>query len=146
MGDVYAEYMKVLKRPDVVLASNKTREKAVSEFKEKYPNADMSKFDFEVDVDLSGKVTGVVVNYKVDEDTSYDITSDGFKSNPKWVKFLYSVSLPMDGPDCGIGVEPFTVSSLLSSLQSPITTRESLVPIECERMMMTIILTSFVLM
>ena len=90
MGDVYAEYMRVLKRPDVVLASNKAREKAISEFKEKYPNADMSKFDFEVDVDLSGKVTGVVVNYKVNEDTSYAITSDGFKSNPEWVKFLYS--------------------------------------------------------
>ena len=90
MGDVYADYMKVLKRPDVVLASNKAREKAVSEFRKKYPEADMSKFDFEVDVDLSGKVTGVIVNYKVDEDTSYDITSDGFKSNPEWVKFLYS--------------------------------------------------------
>ena len=90
MGDVYAEYIKVLKRPDVVLASNKAREKAISKFKEKYPNADMSKFDFEVDVDLSGKVAGVVVNYMVDEDTSDDITSDGFKSNPKWVKFLYS--------------------------------------------------------
>jgi hypothetical protein len=74
MGDVYAEYMKVLKRPDVVLASNKAREQAISEFKEKYPNADMSKFDFEVDVDLSGKVTGVVVNYKVGKDTSYNIT------------------------------------------------------------------------
>ena len=90
MGDVYAEYMEVLKRSDVVLASNKAREKAISEFKEKYPSANISKFDFEVDVDLSGKVTGVVVNYKVDEDTSYDITSDGFKSNPEWVKFLYS--------------------------------------------------------
>ena len=90
MGDVYAEYMRVLKRPDVVLASNKAREKVISEFKEKYPNANISKFDFEGDVDLSGKVTGVVVNYKVDEDTSYDITSDGFKSNPEWVKFLYS--------------------------------------------------------
>ena len=97
MGDVYAEYMKVLKRPDIVLASNKTREKAISEFKEKYPNADMSKFDFEVDVDLSGKVTGVVVNYKVDEDTSYDITSDGFKSNPEWVKFLSSFVPTRDG-------------------------------------------------
>ena len=90
MGDVYAEYMKIFNRPDVVLASNKAREKAISEFKEKYPNADMSKFNFEVDLDLSGKVTGVVVNYKVDENTSYDITSDGFKSNPEWVKFLYS--------------------------------------------------------
>ena len=90
MGDVYAEYIRVLKRPDVVLASNEAREKAISDFKEKYPNADISKFDFEVDVDLSGKVTGVVVNYKVDENTSYDITSDGFKSNPEWVKFLYS--------------------------------------------------------
>jgi hypothetical protein len=97
MGDVYAEYMKVLKRPDVVLASNKSRKKVISEFKEKYPNANMSKFDFEVDVDLSGKVTGVVVNYKVDEDTSYDITSDGFKSNPEWVKFLSSFVPTRDG-------------------------------------------------
>ena len=65
--------------------------------KKKYPNANMSKFDFEVDVDLSGKVTGVVVNYKVDEDTSYDITSYGFKSNPEWVKFLFSFVPTRDG-------------------------------------------------
>ena len=43
MGDVYAEYMKVLKRPDVVLASNRARNKVMSEFKAKYPNADMSR-------------------------------------------------------------------------------------------------------
>ena len=97
MGDVYAEYMKVLNRPDVVLASNRAREKAISKFKKKYLNADMSKFDFEVDVDLSGKVTGVVVNYKVNGDTSYDITSDGFKSNPEWVKFLSSFVPTRDG-------------------------------------------------
>ena len=57
----------------------------------------MSKFGFEVDVDLSGKVTGVVVNYKVDEDTSYDITSDGLKNNPEWVKFLSSFVPTRDG-------------------------------------------------
>jgi hypothetical protein len=90
MDDVYARYMKVLKRSDVVLASNKARKNAIYKFKKDYPKADMSKFDFDVNIDLSGKVTGVVVNYKVDEDTSYDITSDGFKSNHKWVKFLYS--------------------------------------------------------
>ena len=97
MDDAFAKYMEVLKRPDVVLASNRARNKAMFEFKAKYPNADMSKFDFEVDVDLSGKVTGVVVNYKVGEDTSYDITSDGFKSNPEWVKFLSSFVPTRDG-------------------------------------------------
>ena len=97
MGDVYAEYMKVLKRPDVVLRGNKAHKKAISSFKEKYPNADMSKFEFEVDIDLSGKATDVVTYYKVDEDTSYDITSDGFKSNPEWVKFLSSFVPTRDG-------------------------------------------------
>ena len=89
--------MKVLKRPDVVLRGNKARKKAISSFKEKYPNSDMSKFEFEVDIDLSGKVTDVVTQYTVDDDTSYDITSDGFKSTPEWVKFLSSIVPTRDG-------------------------------------------------
>ena len=93
MGDVYAEYMKVLKRPDVVLASNRARNKVMSEFKAEYPNADMSRFEFEVDVGLDGGVTGVITNFKVGKDTSYDITSDGFK----WVKFLSSFVPTRDG-------------------------------------------------
>jgi hypothetical protein len=57
----------------------------------------MSRFEFEVDVDLSGNVTGVVTNIKVDDDSTYDITSDGFTSNPAYVKFLSSFVATRNG-------------------------------------------------
>ena len=97
MDDAFAKYMEVLKHPDVQRRSEMARKKAVSEFKAKYPNANMSRFEFEVDVDLSGNVTGVVTNFKVDDDSTYDITSDGFTSNPTYVKFLSSFVATRNG-------------------------------------------------
>jgi hypothetical protein len=74
--------MEVLKLPNVQRDSNEARKAAISKFKAKYPNADMSRFEFEVDLDLSGRVTDVVTYFKVDDDTSYEVNSDGFRSNP----------------------------------------------------------------
>jgi hypothetical protein len=51
-------------------------------FGRKYPNATMSKFDFEVTVAKDGTVSERNIFYKVDL-TSYDITSDTFRDNPE---------------------------------------------------------------
>jgi hypothetical protein len=93
----FDKYMEVLKLPNVQRDSNEARKAAISKFKAKYPNADMSRFEFEVDLDLSGRVTDVVTYFKVDDDTSYEVNSDGFRSNPAYVKFLSSAIETRDG-------------------------------------------------
>ena len=60
-------------------------------FRKKYPNATMSKFDFEVTFAKDGTVECRDIFFKVDNLTSYDITSDTFRSNPEWIKFLHWV-------------------------------------------------------
>ena len=60
-------------------------------FRKKYPNAAMSKFDFEVTFAKDGTVESRDIFFKVDNLTSYDITSDTFRTNPKWTKFLHWV-------------------------------------------------------
>jgi hypothetical protein len=51
----------------------------------------MSKFDFEVTFAKDGTVESRDIFYKVDRLTSYDITSDTFRTNPEWNKFLHWV-------------------------------------------------------
>jgi hypothetical protein len=60
-------------------------------FGKKYPNATMSKFDFEVTFAKDGTEESRDIFFKVDNLTSYDITSDAFRSNPEWTKFLHWV-------------------------------------------------------
>jgi hypothetical protein len=60
-------------------------------FRKKYPNATMSKFDFEVTFAKDGTVESRDIFFKVDELTSYEITSDTFRPNPEWNKFLHWV-------------------------------------------------------
>ena len=60
-------------------------------FRKKYPNAILSKFDFEVTFAKDGTVESRDIFYKVDDLTSYDITSDTFRSNPEWAKYLHWV-------------------------------------------------------
>ena len=93
----FDKYMEVLKLPNVQRDSNEAQKAAISKFKARYPNADMSMFEFEVDLDLSGRVTDVVTYFKVDDDTSYEVNSDGFRSNPAYVKFLSSAIETRDG-------------------------------------------------
>jgi hypothetical protein len=93
----FDKYMEVLKLPNVQRDFNEAQKAAISKFKAKYPNADMSRFEFEVDLDLSGRVTDVVTYFKVDDDTSYEVNSDGFRSNPAYVKFLSSAIETRDG-------------------------------------------------
>jgi hypothetical protein len=54
-------------------------------------NATLSKFDFEVTFAKDGTVESRDIFYKVDDLTSYDITSDTFRSNPEWAKYLHWV-------------------------------------------------------
>jgi hypothetical protein len=60
-------------------------------FIKKYPNATLSKFDFNVTFAKDGTVESRDIFYKVDDLTSYDITSDTFRTNPEWTKYLYWV-------------------------------------------------------
>jgi hypothetical protein len=60
-------------------------------FRKKYPNAIMSKFDFEVAFAKDRTVESRDIFYKVDSLTSYDITSVTFRTNPEWTKFLHWV-------------------------------------------------------
>jgi hypothetical protein len=60
-------------------------------FRKKYPNATMSKFDFEVTFAKDGTVESRDIFFKVDELTSYDITSDTFRLNPELNTFLHWV-------------------------------------------------------
>ena len=60
-------------------------------FRRKYPNATLSKFDFEVTFAKDGTVESRDIFYKVDDLTSYDITSDTFRTNTEWTKYLHWV-------------------------------------------------------
>ena len=60
-------------------------------FRRKYPNATLSKFDFEITFAKDGTVESRDIFYKVDDLTSYDITSDTFRTNLEWTKYLHWV-------------------------------------------------------
>ena len=60
-------------------------------FRRKYPNATLSKFDFEITFTKDGTVESRDIFYKVDDLTSYDITSDTFRTNLEWTKYLHWV-------------------------------------------------------
>ena len=65
--------------------------KMKADFVRKYPNATLSKFDFEVTFAKDGTVESRDIFYKVDDLTSYDITSDTFRTNPEWTRYLHWV-------------------------------------------------------
>ena len=65
-----------------------TREEMKRDFLNKYPNANINKFDFEVSVDKDLHVERSIY-YKLDDKTSYDITSDTFKNNKNYTKCLH---------------------------------------------------------
>ena len=64
-----------------------TREEMRRDFLKKYPDADIDKFDFEVSMDQDLNVEKTIY-YKIDDTTSYDITSDTFLNNKEWTKYL----------------------------------------------------------
>ena len=50
------------------------------EFKEKYPNADITKFTFNADLNKSGNVIKVFITYMFNYEEGYDSTSNTFKT------------------------------------------------------------------
>lgn len=61
---------------------------ARKEFLKDFPNADLKKIYFDVDLSKTGDIEKTYVYFKVDEDTGYDITSDMFLRHKSWVKLL----------------------------------------------------------
>jgi hypothetical protein len=59
------------------------------EFRKKYLNANIAKFNCEVTFAKDGTVSEKNIYFIIDEFTSYDITSDTFRYNPEWNKFLH---------------------------------------------------------
>jgi hypothetical protein len=64
-------------------------EESKRRFIKKYPYANLNKFEFQVDLDKDGDIDGYTVYYKIDDVSSYDITSGTFLNNKEWMKHLY---------------------------------------------------------
>ncbi len=75
---------KVLKNMKIGQANAKRK------FLEKYPDADVSKFRFEVELTEEGDIDSYETYFKLTEKDSFDITSDTFLNNKKWTKYLTS--------------------------------------------------------
>ena len=63
---------------------------AKRKYLEKYPDADVSKFRFEVELTEKGDIDSYDTYFKLTEKDSFDITSDTFLNNKKWTKYLTS--------------------------------------------------------
>ncbi len=63
---------------------------AKREFLKKYPYADISKFSFQVMLTDEGDIDRYETYFKLTENDSFDITSDTFLNNKKWIKYLTS--------------------------------------------------------
>ena len=57
-------------------------------FIKKYPDADVNKFEFDVELGPTGDITEYIVSYKISDGESYDITSETFLNNKDLVKYL----------------------------------------------------------
>ena len=65
--------------------------KAKRKFLKKYPDADVSKFRFEVKLTEDGDIDSYETYFKLTENDEFDITSDTFLNNKKWTKYLTSL-------------------------------------------------------
>ena len=59
-----------------------------------YPSADMSKFDFQIDISKGGVLESSRVYFNVDDTSAFNIKSDDFKNNKLYTKYLYSEVTP----------------------------------------------------
>ena len=90
---------------------------AKRKFLEKYPDADISKFRFEVELTDEGDISGYKTYYKLTEKDSFDITSDTFLNNKTWTKYLTS------NKDKGFGiwyangtVQPYEINTTMKDI------------------------------
>ena len=61
-------------------------------FFKKYPQADIDKFSFQVDINKDGTLESSKVFFSVDSISSFDVESKNFKTNPEYTKYLHSGS------------------------------------------------------
>ena len=71
------------------------RAKMKEEFLKKYPNADLSKFEFDVDLNQDGTIDSTSIFFKNSDVLSTDITSDTFLKDRSMTKYLYSNNNPL---------------------------------------------------
>ena len=69
---------------------DKTVENVSADFIKKYPNADLSKFDFEVHINEDGSVGSTDIYFKSSDVLGTDIKSDTFMSDKSMTEYLYS--------------------------------------------------------
>ena len=82
-GKNYEKVVELYKRELAKLKGN---------FFRKYPSADTSKFDFQVNIAKDGTLESSDVYYNVDDISAFNIESDDFKNNQQYTKYLYSAS------------------------------------------------------
>ena len=63
-------------------------EEAKRRFKARFPFADMSKFEFDVELSKNGDISEYNTSFKISDTESYDITSKTFLKNKDYVKYL----------------------------------------------------------
>ena len=79
------------KNPEKVLKLfHSKHDKLEDNFLKKYPQADMMKFAFQVDINKDGTLESSRVYFQVDSTSAFDIKSKEFTSNPEYTKYLYS--------------------------------------------------------
>ncbi len=73
-----------------VLKNNADQANTKREFLKKYPDADISKFEFRVILMDKGDIDKYETYFKLSGIDSFNITSDSFKINKQWTKYLTS--------------------------------------------------------
>ena len=91
MNSEQAEHDYHGKNYDYVMKNSKEDVKEMEkQFLKKYPNADMSKFEFYGNFDKNGNFIDAPIYFKNNEFTSTDIRSDTFLNDKSMTKYLYS--------------------------------------------------------
>ena len=70
--------------------SKRKRAEMRAKFLKRYPNANLRKFQFEVDLKKDGSIESTSIYFKNNEYLSTDITSNTFLNNKTMTKYLYS--------------------------------------------------------
>ena len=96
-------YKKALKK------NNLERKRLKKTFFGKYPYADASRFEFEVTIGKDLSVAERTVFFKVDDTTSYDVSSSTFKNNVEWGKYLTGEYTVGSWPEKWLLITPYSV-------------------------------------
>jgi hypothetical protein len=96
-------YKKALKK------NNLERKRLKNTFFGKYPYADASRFEFEVTIGKDLSVAERTVFFKVDDTTSYDVSSSTFKNNVEWGKYLTGEYTVGSWPEKWLLITPYSL-------------------------------------